>query len=142
MPYYPPKKHPRFADLKGILAQTKQSENPLYQTIQVLIERLEQSTQLTEDQISALDPSNPLANVAVKTATYHTKNNEVAALPNSVQLLAGLGIEFDDTLPNKRTIKLSSGGNHYDAPLTDGHLTETELIFALGECIIVQVPIP
>ena len=29
---------------------------------------------------------------------------------------------------------------HYDTPLTDGDVDETNLIFANGECIIVQVP--
>jgi hypothetical protein len=31
--------------------------------------------------------------------------------------------------------------DHYDAPLSDGDLVAAELIYAAGECIIVQVPI-
>lgn len=142
MPFYPPKKAPRFSDLKGILAQTKQTENPLYQTIQILIERLEQTQDLTNEKFATLlDPANPNANNAPKAASYHTKNDERTVLPNSIQLLAGLGISFDDSVLGKRTISSSSGTGHYDSPLTDGHLTETELIFASGECIIVQVPV-
>lgn len=140
MPFKPPKKQPQFADLKGILAQTKETENPLYQTIQVLIERLVQFRAVTIEQIEDVTiPENILQNVATKFATYHTKEDEVAVLPNSWQLLAGPGIVFDDSVPNKRTI--SAPALYYDAPLTDGDPDETDLIFAAGECIIVQVPV-
>jgi hypothetical protein len=139
MTFRPPKKFPRFADLKGILAQTKKTEEPLYQTVQLIIERLDQLKDITDEKLAAIESGTPL-NFATKFATYHTKLDETAALPNSVQLLAGTGILFDDSVPNKRTI--SSGALHYDAPLTDGNVDETDLIFALGECIIVQVPVP
>jgi len=35
----------------------------------------------------------------------------------------------------------SSGSSHYDCPLSDGDLTAAEIIFASGECVIVQVPV-
>jgi len=143
MPFRPSKKQPQFADLKGILSQSKKTDNALYQTVQVLIERLSQLQEILNEDISTIqDPTNPLSNVAPKTASYHTKFDDRAVLPNSIQLLAGLGITFDDSVVGKRTINSSGGlGNHYDAPLTDGHLVEAELIFAAGECIIVQVPV-
>jgi hypothetical protein len=48
--------------------------------------------------------------------------------------------------PLTKTIDLSAGGTgptstHYDAPLSDGDLVAADLIFAAGECIIVQVPV-
>ena len=143
MVFRPPKKPPQFADLKGILAQTKDTENPLYQTIQILIERLDQTKQVNDDKLGKIgqDISNILKNLANKFATYITKEDEIAVLPNSVQLLAGTGIIFDDSVPNKRTISTSIGGNHYDCPLSDGDVDEAHLIFANGECIIVQCPV-
>jgi hypothetical protein len=142
MPFRPKKKPPQFADLKGILAQTKDTENPAYQTIQLIIERLDQTKDVTQDQIAVIEAeiSQILKSIAPKTASYHTKNDETAQLPNSVQLLAGSGIVFDDTVPNKRTI-ISTGGGHYDCPLSDGDLIEANLIYASGACIIVQVPV-
>ena len=145
MPFRPSKKQPQFADLKGILSQSKKTDNALYQTVQVLIERLSQLQEILNEDISTIqDPTNPLSNVAPKTASYHTKFDDRAVLPNSIQLLAGLGITFDDSVIGKRTISSTGSGglgNHYDSPLTDGHLVEAELIFAAGECIIVQVPV-
>lgn len=137
-----PKKFPQFSDLKGILAQSKETENALYQTVQLIIQRLDQVKQVVEEQIAALQDAvtNILANVAPKTASYHTKNNETAVLPNSVQLLAGPGIIFDDSVPHKRTIKTDLA-SHYDCPLSDGDLIEASIIFAAGECVIVQVPV-
>lgn len=140
MPFKPPKKQPQFADLKGILAQSKETENPTYQVIQELIERLTQFRAVTIEQIENVAiPDNILQNVATKFATYHTKENEVGVLPNSWRLLAGEGIVFDDSVIHERTI--SAPALFYDAPLTDGHPDETDLIFAAGECIIVQVPV-
>ena len=142
MPFRPPRKLPQFADLKGILAQSKQIEDAIYQTIQTLIERLDQLKDVTAERISGA-ADDATTRFATRNATYHTKNDETGALPNSVQLLAGSGIIFDDSVPNKRTISSTGGGgsNHYDAPLSDGDLAAADLIFADGECIIVQVPV-
>lgn len=143
MPFRPPKKPHEFADLKGILAQSKDTDSATYQTLQVLIERLDSFRTIIQDQVQTVT-NNVLKNVASKFATYHTKEDETAVLPNSWQLLAGTGIIFDDSIPNKRTINStggSGGSNHYDCPLSDGDLNEADLIFANGECIIVQVPV-
>jgi len=145
MAFRPPKKQPEFADLIGILAQTKQAENPLYQTLSELINRLTQFQLITLQAIAdindSINNSQALLNIiADKRATYLTAVDEKIRLPNSRWLIAGTGIVFDDTVANQRTI--SAGGNaYYDAPLTDGNVDETDLIFALGECIIVQVPV-
>jgi hypothetical protein len=125
MAFRPPKKQPQFADLQGILAQTKkQTESPLYQTIQVLIERLTQFQLVTLEQVadiseSTSDNETTINNVTDKNATYLTTAVEVLKFPNSVQLLAGLGITFDDTVPNKRTINSTGGGGGY-APMSTG----------------------
>lgn len=142
MAFRPPKKPPQFADLKGILSQGKDTDSAIYQTIQVLIERLDQLKDHTQDQITNITKSDDfLKNIASKFATYHTKEDETTKLPNSVQLLAGTGIIFDDSVVNKRTIKSTGGSSHYDCPLSDGDVNEADLIYANGECVIVQVPV-
>jgi|SRR6185295_1954714 len=144
MPFRPAKKQPQFADLKGILAQSKDTENSLYQTVQEIIERLSQFQELALEDIKAkLGEADAVKKFASRFGSYLTKNDDTSQLPNSVQLLAGLGITLDYSIPNKLIINStgSSGSNHYDSPLSDGDLTEADLIYASGECIIVQVPV-
>lgn len=146
MPFRPPKKQPQFADLKGILAQSKnQLDQATYQTIQEIIERLSQFQNVTLEEVAGkLSEAQAVLKFATKHATYLTTEDETSSLPNSVQLVAGTGVSFDDSVPNIRTINSTGGGgtgNYYDSPLTDGNIDETHLIFANGECIIVQVPI-
>jgi len=107
MAYRPAKKQPQFADLKGILSQSKQTDNALYQTVQILIERLTQLQGNLNEDISS-----------IKEAVEDASKEEPPTEPET-------GLEFD----------------HYDSPLTDGDMIETNLIFANGECIIVQVPL-
>ena len=146
MPFRPKRKQPQFADLKGILAQTKETESPLYQTVQEIIERLTQMKDVTEERIADINNSinssvTTIINQMNSGLTYLTWEDESIKLPNSRKLEAGTGITFDDAVPNKRTINSSGGsGDYYDAPLTDGDEDETHLIFADGECIICQVP--
>lgn len=149
MAFRKPQKQPEFADLKGILAQTKNTTNPaLYQTIQVLIERLTQFRTVTLEEVAdinnSINNSQAILNiVADKKASYITELDEALKLPNSRQLLAGPGITLDYSVPNKLTISSTGGsGSYYDAPLSDGDPIEAELIYAAGECIIVQVPVP
>lgn len=73
-------------------------------------------------------------------ADFLTSSDESADLPNSRNVLAGDYITFDDSVANERTISGTGGTAYYDAPLSDGDPTAAELIFADGECIIVQVP--
>ncbi len=60
-------------------------------------------------------------------------------------LTAGTGITITDGGPGSTvTIAATGGGggsDHYDCPLSDGDLTAAEIIFASGECVIVQVPV-
>lgn len=138
-------KQPEFADLKGILAQTRETENPLYQVVAQIIDRLTQFQKITTGRIEQVNDKTEGGNqdFANKSATYHTKNDETSSLPNSVQLLPGTNIVFDDSILNRRVINAtgSSVDDHYDCPLSDGNTIEADLIYANGECIIVQVPI-
>jgi len=103
MPFRPSKKQPQFADLKGILAQSKDIDGALYQTLGTLIDRLTQFRDLTVEKLENVGTGGTGTGGNL-TATYHTKNNETTDLPNSVQLIAGLGVTFDDSTPNQRVI--------------------------------------
>jgi hypothetical protein len=112
MAFQRPKKQPNFATLKSTLAQTKKTEHPLYQTIQILIERLMQFQGITVEEIADINNSinnvnSVVNNLADKTRTYITKDDETLNLPNSIQLLAGTNVAFDDTVANKRTINVT-----------------------------------
>lgn len=126
MAFRPKKKQPNFATLKSTLAQTKKTENPLYQTIQILIERLMQFQGITVEDLGDINASinNVLSivnNLADKTRTYLTTGDETLNLPNSVQLLAGTNVTFNDTVPNKRTINVSVPSSVIDhVPMTLG----------------------
>jgi hypothetical protein len=57
-------------------------------------------------------------------------------------LTAGTGITITDGGPGSTvTIAATGTTHHYDCPLSDGDLTAAEIIFARGECVIVQVPV-
>jgi hypothetical protein len=112
MAFRPPKKQPDFTGLKTTLAQIGSKDNALYQTIQILIERLAQFQGITVDQLGDVNNSindvlSIVNNLADKTRTYITTNDETLNLPNSVQLLAGTNVAFDDTVANKRTINVT-----------------------------------
>jgi hypothetical protein len=55
VPYKASKKFPHFADLKGILTQSKNTDNALYQTVQEVIERLGVMKILTEENLVAIN---------------------------------------------------------------------------------------
>jgi len=127
MAFQRPKKQPSFATLKTTLAQagTAHKDNALYQTIQILIERLMQFQGITVEELGDINASvnNVLSivnNLADKTRTYLTVNDEVLNLPNSVQLLAGLNVTFDDTVANKRTINVNIPATADHVPMATG----------------------
>lgn len=121
MPFRPKKKQPRFADLKGILAQSKEVENPAYQTIAEIIDRLTQLQLIINEEIAGkIDDSNATAKFASRFNTYITAEDEVSSLPNSLQLLAGANIAFDTTIPNKLTISTSGGASADHVPMSTG----------------------
>jgi hypothetical protein len=132
---------PDFSHLFGILANTKlqQTNNALYETIFLLIKEVVQS----RDSLVVNNNNNSQSLAQLLGVTYLTVNDETALLINSRKLLAGTNITFNDAVPGQRTINVAGGpfGNHYDSPLSDGDTSAAELIYANGECIIVQVPV-
>ena len=83
MAFRPPRKLPQFADLKPILAQAKDVDNPLYQVIQEIIERL--STFRPEISSTIVSGGGGGGEGANKFATYLTEQDETAVLPNSIK---------------------------------------------------------
>lgn len=151
MAFQKPKKQPEFASLKTMLAQIASHKDlALYQTIQLLIERLTQFQGLTVQDIADINASiNDILSItnisADKLRTYITEIDETLKLPNSRRLVAGTNITFDLTTPGEFEISASGGpgpgSTTYDSPLSDGDLVQAEIIFADGSPVIVQVPI-
>jgi hypothetical protein len=110
----------------------QQKDPALYQVISQLIKAIRQSISATQGQI--VNPSSGLSS-----RTFITKNNETAALPNSWQLLAGIGVTFDDTTPHQLVLN-TSGVDREWSVLTDGDLLEAELIFAGGDVVMTHIP--
>lgn len=104
MAFRPPRQPPKFADLKGILAQTKDLEDPLYQVVQEIIERL--SSFQFEVPTEIIKKGGGGTGNPVTDATYFTVDNETADLPNSRQLLIRYGLKADDTIPDRRVVDL------------------------------------
>lgn len=146
------KKQPDFSVLKKTLAQSgNKLDNATYQTIQQLIDKLMQFQTVDAEEKTAIQGdvtniSNSTTTVitGIATSSYLTVNDETASLPNSVRLAAGIGVSFDDSVSGVRTVNVIGGGSGsgYWAPLTDGDLIETDLIFAGGECVMIFVPTP
>lgn len=99
---------PDFSPLFTSLAnsRTQQSNNALYQTIFLLIKNASRSRDLLVKNVNDItDQLNQLLN-----ASYLTANDESFFLVNARQLLAGIGVGFDDSVPHKRTIFVSPTG--------------------------------
>lgn len=128
---------PQLDRLKAQLATAKVREQdfPLFQVITQLIDAVRQAQEFNNEQIAGVTTSTgALASVQVLTHA-----DESIALPNSRQLIAGTNISFDDAVANQRTINVTLVEKEWDV-LTDGDLTQPELIFASGEVIMLHVP--
>jgi len=127
---------PQYADLITSLSNSRAQikENALYQTIYILLQRLTKSRNMFLEDLKDLEG---LIN-SFKNITFITLDDETISLPNSRKLMESLGIDFDDSIFGERTLRLT----HYWTPLTDGSESETELITANGDVIMVEVPIP
>lgn len=132
---------PDFSHLIGILANSRiqQTNNALYQTLYLLIKGITQS----RDSLVVTNNNTSQSLTQLLGVTYLTSEDETVLLINSRKLLAGVGVSFDDSTPGERVVNASAGpgASHYDSPLSDGDLLAADLIFAAGECIIVQVPV-
>lgn len=113
------------------------TNNPLYQTVYYLIRAIKELQNETNEAISNIS----IPATGLEDLDFLTHSDESAALPNSRQLIAGTNVSFDDTPVNQRIVNVTVAAAYYDSPLTDGDLDETELIFASGDCVIVQVPV-
>jgi len=139
MAFKPDPVQPDFSSLIVSLdnSKTQVSNYSLYQTIFFLIKNTGRARDLIIDEIDTINEQIS----EILASSFLTVNDETVDFPNSRQLLAGLGISFDDTVAGRRTINATGGaGNFYDSPLTDGDEDETDLIFANADPIICQVP--
>lgn len=119
MAFQPGDKLVQFADLKSTLSQSKAIDPALYQTVQTLIERLDKFKSSHDSTVDTINNNvNKIVQNIVITpnivATYLTLLNEVGQLPQSVQLLAGTNITFDDSVANRRIVNATSGGADLD----------------------------
>ena len=115
MPFKPGREpvSPDFKRLIGTLhhSDIKTRDNALYQVIKSLIDWSSQQVQVTNSQVAGLGEQ-----------------------ISSIEAGSGGGNGNGGTTPPPVM-------SVYDSPLTDGDSDETELIFADGDCIIVQVPV-
>lgn len=133
---------PKLSRLKSQLASSKVKEEdfPLFQVISQLIDIIKQLQDATLETITTTSGTSSAGLNAVKNSDLVTHTDESILLPNSRMLVAGDDISFDTSVANQLEINalIESG---YWAPLTDGDLDETDLIFANGECVMVFVPV-
>jgi hypothetical protein len=115
-PFKPKQPQPDFEALKAILnvSDTQTKNNPLYQTLIELLERITRFKSMVNINIDDIINGDV---VLTLDHDFLTHTDESVDLPNSRQLLAGDGIVFDDTIDNERTIS-SAGGDH--VLLSDG----------------------
>jgi hypothetical protein len=133
-----------FPDLSPLITSLatsgeQQKNNRLYQVLYLLIKKLVTSQRITEENFDQIIPDlSALLNV-----TFITVDDETALLLNSRRAVAGTNITLNTSTPGQIIINASGAvTGFYDSPLTDGNVNETDIIFANGECVIVQVPNP
>ena len=116
MPFKKPPEQPDFSSLIVSLDNSKLQQNnyALYQTIFFLVQNAIRSQDLTTASIDTINDDI----TAIYAASFLTVNNESNDFVNSRQLLAGTGVEFDDSILNERTINAVSGGGY--APMSTG----------------------
>jgi hypothetical protein len=118
MSYQKPRTPVQFAPLQTTLARSQALDPAAYQVIQELINRTTSLNQTNVDMANANQEQNITIVRSIdsgvesaKSQTYLTVGPETGDLPSSVQLLAGTGITFDDSVQNRRTINASGGGS-------------------------------
>lgn len=134
-----------YRDLLGTLVNSKiqQSNPPLFQVISILLQRLGDNKDLIvnilEDFRARIqfvsDTIINLDNISTN-ATFLTVNDETIILPSSVQLLAGVGITFDDSVPNRRTINATATGSGV-LPMVNGEEPPQLMSNGNGDLIII-----
>jgi len=121
MPFKPGREPepPDLDKLKSSLAETglQTKNNALWQVIKGLIDGVQQGDQAFETKINNLiEQINSINNsltiiigTLIQNSDFLTWSDESLNLPNSRNLLAGIGITFDDSIVNQRTISASGG---------------------------------
>jgi len=140
-----------------LVGTSLQNKDPLlYQVIKQLIDILltvvDEANVLAANDATAVKPSvNNFSTVLFSQDLFEdtfqllnniTTNNTTNNFNTTTSYLFLDEYLFEDTymFGSVGTVTTSSS-NHYDSPLTDGNVDETDLIFASGECVIVQVPV-
>lgn len=102
MAFKPDRTQPDFADLVTSLNNSRNQikDNPLYQTIFILLNRITTSRNNIVKQLEDIDE----AINEVLSLSFLTVNDESLTLVNSRRLVAGANISFDDTTANVRRI--------------------------------------
>jgi hypothetical protein len=111
------KKLPQFADLITVLARSKDTDNALYQTIQEIINRLDQfiasgvgiGTGDGTGPQGPQGPTGPPGPMPTLDQSFITVNDELS-LPNERRLVAGSNITLDIVTPGEIKINSSGGG--------------------------------
>lgn len=133
MPFHPEAKQPDFSSLFTSLTNSKvQVQNySLYQTIFFLINNTAKARDLLA---AAVDTINEEIS-EILASSFLTENDETADFPNSRQLLAGIGITFDDTVAGARTV--NSAGSTSMVPMTTGAEPLEIMSNGAGEVLLV-----
>lgn len=144
------KKQIDYIDLLSVLINSKiqQSNPPLYQVISTLLKRLADNKSLVEGNLEDIETQlveigDTIINIngggggAAEDATYLTVDDETAELINSVRLLAGTGIIFDDTVPNQRTVISNAAISMCFIPMVNGEEPPQLLSNGYGDLILI-----
>jgi hypothetical protein len=104
MAFQKPSKWPTFSDLKGILSQT-QADNTTYQLLQILLDRLQQSQDLTVGRIEGFSNGNGNGSGGKHADTHYVSGND----PVNILNLAGYTGDPALFLRADRTFGVASG---------------------------------
>lgn len=130
MPFKPPPAQPDFEKLRPIISSSKIAikDNALHQILTGLLDQLKKFQKITVDNIADLNEIIEAIDLTLnnlieelQNASFLTVDDETLQFPDSVQLLPGTGIAFDDSVPNERTISATASGS--ELPVGSIHST-------------------
>ena len=121
-----------------LVSGIQNTNQPLWQVINTLIDYLKKSNQELGAAIGTGGGGGSIPS-DISNQHYLTHQNDLATLPFSRELLPGTGVTFDDSIAGQRTVN-SSGANREWSVLTNGDVTNPELIFVGGDVIMLHTP--